>query len=216
MARESSLEQRGDDLMVLVADGNMKAAVEGLLSRPAALGISEVAFSVVPHPERDPGCFLRAPEFLQPFRPRFTHALVMLDHEGSGRERMTRQAMEQDLEKRLRKSWGKTAAALVIEPELEAWWWSDSPHVATVLGWREPSLRKWLATEGYLAEGAAKPVRPKRAVEEALRIARRPRSSSLYRQLAEQVSVRRCEDRTFQRFRRILRRWFQSESPPLC
>lgn len=209
MGSERGPEGRVEHLMVLVADGNMKAAVEGLLSRPESLGLRQVGFSVVPHPERDPGCFLRAPEFLHPFLQRFDHALVMLDREGSGREEMTREAMEQDLEKRLKKDWETRAAALVLDPELEAWWWSDSPHVSRVLGWQDLDLRHWLTTEGYLAEGALKPQHPKKAVEEALRRARKPRSSALYRQLARLVSVNRCEDPSFRRFRRILRRWFR-------
>ncbi|NJL28558.1 MAG: hypothetical protein HC897_12045 [Thermoanaerobaculia bacterium] len=98
----------------------------------------------------------------------------------------------------------------MLDPELEAWLWSDSPHVDSVLGWkdRNPTLRAWLAEQGFLVEGAAKPSQPKEAVEKALRVVRKPRSSALYRQLAERVSFERCTDPAFARFKDVLRGWF--------
>lgn len=203
------------DLIVLVADGTMEATAKGLLSRPEALGIREVDCTIVPHPERDPGVFHRSPEFLEPFRSRYRHALVMLDREGSGQEeQLSRSTMESDLEERLAAHWQPgRCAAVVLDPELEIWWWSDSPHVEAVLGWgeRDQNLRAWLVEEGFVEKGPTprqKPDRPKEAVEKALRVARKPRSSALYRQLATKVSFRRCEDSAFLRFCEILAQWF--------
>lgn len=199
------------DLGVLVADKNMWFTVRGLLSRPEALGIAAPSFEIYDHPENDPGCFHEAPEFFRTLRSRFRHAVVLLDHEGSGRDHEdTALQLEEDLEARLAPDWGDRAAAVVIEPELEAWVWSDSPHVETQLGWKDrtPDLRTWLVEHDYLAEGAAKPERPKEAVKKALRMARRPRSSAIYESLARSVSFRRCQDRSFQRFCKILRGWF--------
>ncbi len=198
------------DLIALVADKNIEFAVKGLLSRPPALGIREVSSSVVPHPHRDPGCFLRAPEFLRPFRQRFRHALVLLDREGSGRDSETRERLEEDLEERLARDWEDRAAAVVLDPELEVWLWSDSPHVETVLGWkdRSPNLRTWLSETGFLKDAAVKPVRPKEAATKALKLVRKPRSSALYRQLAEKVSFKRCSDPAFLKFQQTLRDWF--------
>ena len=78
-----------------------------------------------------------------------------------------------------------------MEPELEAWVWSRSPCVDDVAGWsgRTPSLRDWLASEGWLHEGDSKPARPKEAFRSALRVARVARSASLYQQIAERVSL---------------------------
>ncbi|MCP3976147.1 MAG: hypothetical protein GY720_16825 [bacterium] len=196
--------------MVLVADKNIEFTIKGLLSRPQALGTREVSSRVVPHPERDPGCFLRAKEFLRPFRERHRHALVLLDREGSGRDEQTREDLEKDLEERLAPDWGERAAAVVLDPELEVWLWSDSPHVETVLGWRgrSPTLRTWLTQAGFLQEAAVKPARPKEAVEKALRIVRKPRSSALYRQLAEKISFKRCTDPAFLKLLQVLRDWF--------
>ncbi len=201
---------KGRDLIVLVADKNIEFTIKGLLSRPEALGIRNVSSFVVPHPHRDPGCLLRAPEFLRPFRERYRHALVLLDREGSGRDEQTREDLETNLEERLASDWRKRAAVVVLDPELEVWFWSDSPHVDAVLGWhgRSPNLRTWMTESGFLQEASVKPLRPKEAVEKALRIARKPRSSALYRQLAEKVSFKRCSDPAFQKFQQTLRNWF--------
>jgi len=76
------------DLVVLTADKNMKFAIQGLLNRPESLGIRPVTAEVFIHPERDPGCLLRADAFLRPFVNRFVHAIVMFDREGCGREHL--------------------------------------------------------------------------------------------------------------------------------
>jgi hypothetical protein len=197
------------DLVVLVADGTTQVAVKALLGRPEALGIRSVTSLVLPHPERDPGCRLHGPEFLAPLARDFHHALLVFDYEGSGES-----APASDLERRLTETLGKTwsdrAAALVLEPELEVWLWSDSPHVDDVLGWRDrvPGLRDWLTARSFLEKGRPKPERPKEAVEAALREVRKPRSSSLYKQIAERVSFARCTEPSFLRFRKLLAAWF--------
>lgn len=198
------------DLIALVADKNTEYALKGLLARPERVGIRPITANVFAHPERDPGCLLRAPDFLRPLRDQYAHALVMLDREGSGRDHKTRLELEADLETRLRTDWKTRAAAVVLDPELENWVWSDSPHVAAILGWqsREPDLRTWLAREGLWHHDVLKPPRPKEAVERALRAALKPRSSALYRQLAEKVSLNRCSDPAFAKLGMTLREWF--------
>ena len=53
-----------------------------------------------------------------------------------------------------------------------------------------------------------KPVRPKEAAEAALRKVRRPRSSNIYRKLAEVVSLQLCTDPAFLKLKSILQNWF--------
>lgn len=104
----------------------------------------------------------------------------------------------------------------MIEPELEAWVFSDSPHVAEALGWsgRTPDLATWLREGGFWEPGRVKPEDPKRAVDEALREARVRRSSSIYRTLAGKVSLQRCRDASFLNLRGVLQQWFPIATAP--
>jgi hypothetical protein len=106
---------------------------------------------------------------------------------------------------------GNRASAIAIDPELDVWIWSESPYVDEVLGWtgHDPSLRKWLFQEGWLIKGQTKPNRPKEALESALRIIRQPRSSSIYKDIAEKVSLKRCLDPSFLKLKNILTNWFK-------
>ena len=45
-------------------------------------------------------------------------------------------------------------------------------------------------------------------IEHALRTVRLPRSAALYRQLAQQVSLTRCTDASFLKFKVTLQKWF--------
>ena len=201
------------DVVILVADVCMEATVRGLLSRSPALRIRQVQFDLYRHPEKDPGCRARGVDFLAPLSTEYEHALLMFDHEGCGDSRTSAIQQEAVLGAALARSWGDRAAALVIEPELDIWVWSRSPHVESVLGWsgRNPALRDWLVESGFLVDRMAKPSRPKEALEAALRCVKKPRSSSLYQALAERVSLQECVDPSFVRFRSILTKWFGTD-----
>jgi hypothetical protein len=200
------------DLIVLVADKNMDFAVRGILGRPTALGIRGLAADVHVHPERDPGCFRRGPDFLRPFGGQYRYALAILDHEGSGQEhRLTPVEMEQDLEHRLAGTgWKGRSAAIVIAPALDVWVWSDSPHVDEILGWggKTPALREWLSQQGRWQVGAMKPQEPKMAIDAAMRVVGKSRTSDVYGELAGKVSFGRCTDPAFVKLKAILGKWF--------
>mgnify|MGYP001561673201 CR=1 FL=1 len=200
------------DLVVLVADKNMEFAIKGLLSRSQSFGINPLTYDIHVHIERDPGCFLKGHDFMRPFQRSHCYALIIFDRQGCGREQMSRLLLEQEVEGRLDQSgWkDKKAAAIAIDPELENWVWSSSPHVDTVLGWkdRSPTLREWLARKNLFLETAAKPLNPKLAMEEALQAVGKPRSSSLYLQLTQRVSLEGCTDSAFLKFRQCLSSWF--------
>jgi hypothetical protein len=202
------------DLVVLVADKNTEFALKGLLSkRGRALRIRSITFDIFVHVERDPGCLNRAHDFLRPHSGRYRHALVMFDHDGCGQEHKDRAALEQQVEVQLSQAgWNDRAAAVVLDPELEIWVWSDSPHVEQALGWqdRTPGLRSWLVDSKLLKAGEAKPKDPKKAVEEALRFARKPRSSTVYQEIASSVSFESCTDAAFLKLRDTLSRWFSA------
>lgn len=208
-----------EDLYLLVPDKNIEHTVKGILARHQALGIRELVhkrdYECSVHPERDPGCFGRCEDFLRPFVNRYEYALVLFDREGCGKEELSREVLEQQVEIRLSQSgWGDRAAVIVLDPEVEIWVWSDSPQVGEALGWKgtQADLRCWLQTQNFLSADQLKPERPKEAMEKVLRHSAKPRSSALYSQLAEKVSLNRCVDPAFLKLKNILQQWFATHS----
>lgn len=202
------------DLVCLLADKSIEATLVGILGRPSALAIRPVEIETVVHPRRDPGCFHEAGKLLAGFTSRARHALVVLDRAWEGAPSVPGIELEQQLEGSLRAltpaGW---ARAVVIEPELEAWVFSSSPHVATAIGWPESTahLRATLEDHGLWTRDQAKPGDPKATLDWVLRTVKRPRSSAIYRTLARTVSLRRCEDPSFLRLTGVLRGWFGVE-----
>lgn len=201
------------DMVFLVADRDIEATVTGLLSRTPALGIRPVTFDVFPHPYRDSGCRTRAAEFLRPMADRYAHALVLFDHNGCGSPDTTAEDLERAGERALAPVWFDRAGVVVLEPELEAWVWSDSPEVTRILRWdgSADELASWLRSLGVWPANAAKPVDPKLAMIRTLRRTRKRRSAAIFEELANRVSFRRCADRAFLKMRRLLQTWFGCE-----
>ena len=205
------------DLIVLVPGKDEAAAIDAMLARPQALGIRPIRWSIERHECRDPGCRIGAADYLRSSTRQFEHALVVFDREGCGAEDMSREQLEQIGQSRLSGSgWGDRAAVVVIAPELEIWIWSDSRYVDEALGWRgrRPVLREWLRQQGLLKRDAVKPERPKEAMESAMASVRKRRSSRVYSELASQVSLERCIDPSFGKFRTVLQTWFPPEDQP--
>jgi hypothetical protein len=199
------------DLVIVAADGSIEAAMRGVLSRHEALGIRPVTYDVFTHVHRDPGCLLEADDLLRPLACRYRYALVAFDRLGSGRHDLGRQALQQLVVTRVSQAaWRGRVRVLVLDPELEAWVWSDSPQVDRCLGWsgRIPALRQWLAAEGLWPPERPKPPDPKVAFRAALREAGRPVSSAIFADLARSVSLHRCTDPAFAELRGILQGWF--------
>lgn len=199
------------DLVLLVADKDMEFAIRGILNRHLALGIRAISADVFIHPERDPGCYLSAHDFLRSMAGKYQKSLVLFDRDGCGAEEKTREELEKEVEKKLAAAgWNGRSRVVVLDPELEIWVWSDSPHVANILGWKStnPLMQKWLIEKKYLHEGDAKPHAPKEAMQAVLRLARLPRSASRYQQLAEKVSLERCSDAAFMKLKATLQGWF--------
>ena len=179
--------------------------------------VRSLEFDVFVHPEHDPGCFGKSHGFLTPFLRQYGKALVIFDREGCGAEHQSREAIELEVESRLSQNgWEDRTAAIALDPEVEAWVWAGSPLVDELLGWagREPGLRTWLRSQSYLRGDEAKPARPKEALEHALRLAQKARSAALFQRLAERVSLDRCTDAAFAKFRATLQRWFSTGSSP--
>lgn len=201
-------------LVALVADRDMEEALTKLFDRSQALGIRSFDFVIRRHPKRDAGCRVDASSFLRQFLDTCDHALAMLDRHGCG-STSSREEIEAELEYNLaRNGWDDRARVVVIDPELEAWVWADSPAVAEALGWgpNYAQLRSRPTTEGFWLEGSPKPRRPKAAVLRALRSAppstRRRRSARLFGEIAASVSFRDCRDPAFQKLKDTLQAWY--------
>jgi len=200
------------ELLVLTADKNAQSALEGLLGRPQALGIRPIqALRILVHPRRDPAVLRDSHNFLRPFLGQARYCLVVFDREGSGERNRGRDELEGIVQSNLdANGWQGRSAVVVIDPELEAWVWSDSPQADAVLGWPcgGRQLRQWLMACGLLQRENTKPSRPKEAVETALRESRTSRSSALYKALAVKMSFKGCTDAAFGKLRRCLAAWF--------
>lgn len=204
------------DLVMLVPGKDERETFDTLLSsRMESMNIQRIRYEILVHPRRDPGCFHEAPDILQTYQGRAKRALVVLDHEGSGQENRPADEVAADLKGRMERSgWSKRAEILVLQPELEVWVWSDSPHVDAAMGWKgkNPPLRQWLLDRGSWPTDSAKPPRPKECLEAALHTARIPRSSAIYRQIAETVGLERCQETKFHTFRNIMQTWFPEKA----
>lgn len=199
------------DLVVLVADGQMEKAIENLLPREESLGIRAITRRIYVHPSHDPGCLNKGHEFLRNFLSQFKFSIILFDREGCGQDAKTRDELEKQVEDKLSEvGWEHRSSAIVIDPELETWVWSRSPHVEEILGWKDhrPTLHEWLMQQGHMLDKDSVVINPKEAMENALRIVGKQRSSSYYAQLAKLVSLRNCTDPSFIKFKTVLQTWF--------
>lgn len=202
-----------EDLVALVADKNMEFALKGGLDQPERLGTRQIRYRIRVHSERDGGVRTTGAQILRLLRNQFNHALLMLDWEGSGSNEPDAITEEAALDHQLQRTWGPFAKTIVIDPELDIWMWGSSNLLKQSLNWTGPqSIRDWAADRGFQLSEKGKPLRPKEALQAVLREVRLPRSSSLYRKIASQISLQKCEDAAFLRLREQLRLWFPPPS----
>ena len=205
------------DLVVLTADLQMHRVIETLLRRRwQSLGISpDLSIDVRRHPQQDSGCRTASQAILNPLRRTHRNAMVIFDWHGSGAGNATAAQLERDLERQYeRAGWEVNRVSfVVIEPELDAWvFGAPFPRLRQAIGWSQPQpIPEWLVERGYLLPGSPKPQNPKRAIDEMLSLQRKERSAKLYAELALNVSLARCQDRAFQKFRDTLQRWFPAQ-----
>lgn len=200
------------DLIVLVPDLDIENVIQEVLHRvPSVCGLRTFSFDIHRHINRDPGCYNESAEFLRPFTQQYHFAIVVFDREGSGQENNSRIVLEEYVERSLiGNGWGQSrVAAISIDPEVENWMWIKSPHVADALGWRnQDELFNWLESQEWLEPNHSKPNRPKEAMEAVLKRTKKPRSSSIYKQIAERASWRNCTDPAFLKMIEVLSTWF--------
>jgi hypothetical protein len=198
------------DLVVVVADHNTEQAISALLQRNKALQIRAIDFDIFVHPERDPGVLQRGVALLNQIDAlqKYHYALLMFDREGCGKETLASSNLEQLVQGDLdANGWQGRSAVVVIDPELEAWVFSNSPHVVEVFADGDEELFRRILNS-FPQTPLGKPQRPKEAVEKLLRQKAIVRSSALYGELASKVSLKGCADPAFQKFCAFLQGWF--------
>lgn len=196
------------DLIVLVADKNMEYTIRAGLERPKSLGVRPITFEILQHVQRDGGVRSTGPELIRLRRRAYSHALVVLDYEGSGAQESP-QDLELDLDRQLSTVWGNDVKAIAIVPELESWVWGSDNALRPALAWpHELSIRAWVSEAGFTVSNEGKPDRPKEAFEAVLRECQVPRSSAVYANIARRISIPRCTDPALKRLRDQLRTWF--------
>lgn len=198
------------DLIILAADADLMAGLNSLLPRHESLGIKQIKYEMKCNPLHDSCSDNEIINFFRPFNKTHRYALVVFDLHGCGRENKTPVEIEGEITKLLEiNGWKDRCSAIVIEPELESWVWSDSPETAKCLGWdKSEELRDWLESTGRLATGETKPADPKTAYVEALRKVGKRKSASIFGMLGSSLGISRCVDPSFARLRRILTDWF--------
>jgi hypothetical protein len=201
------------DLVVVAPDSNTEQTLYGLLEHHKALQIRRIEYRILVHPERDPGVLQRGASLLAEIDAlnAFRYALLIFDREGCGREMLTSSELEQQVQQQLDASgWQGRSAVVVIDPELESWVFSTSPHVVDVFAGGDAEVFQRVV-ESFPKTPLGKPQKPKEAVEKLLRQKAIVRSSALYKELASRVSLKGCIDPAFQRLCAILRSWFPQD-----
>jgi hypothetical protein len=209
-----------EKLAILVPDGAYPLILEALLTmRRKSLGLREVSHVIIKDAFRDSSHEVVA--LLRPYLRECSHVLLLRDLEGSGVEHRGAAALEAELLDDLHANgWlpGR-AAALVVEPEVEAWLRFDSIHLQHLV--RERARRRrdeaellfsQVAQTAIAATGGAnafgKPNRPKEALEAVFEEFGVQRSNAIYGRLAEQEGLRGCKVDSFQRLVVTLQQWF--------
>lgn len=203
------------DLLVVVADLNMKGLVEGLLPRiPIIENIPSFSFEIQKGIENDPGMRTKIVEFCRPFLKNYNYLIVLLDHEGSGFDGTVVELQNQIQNALNISGWENRVCAIVIEPECDIWMWVNRNKMSQVLksprgGLFPQNVDDWLINMGFNL-GGSKPKRPKEALDALCREIKLPRSSSIYFNLSSSASYKECTDSAFLRFLNCIRNWFSN------
>lgn len=208
------------DLVALVPGEDERQTLLGLFEgRQQSLRIRLGAHKVLKHTQHDAACYRDAPEVLRPYQRQARHALVVFDRVGSGQEAHDVPAIEKAVRDRLATSgWNERGDVVVIDPELENWVWTSSPHVAAALGWKSYTpLKAWVEAQGLWPLNTPKPPDPKEAMHRALREAHARPSSAIFKRIARSTTLEGCLDPAFGRLRMLLSTWFpltEDGTPP--
>jgi len=198
------------DLLILTADKDAEFFIKSLLEKiPNIDNTHLIDYDIISHPQRDPGVATHAVEFVRPYINDYKFLMIIFDYEGSGKESMSKDVLESAIEDDLNKNgWHDRNVCIALKPELESWLWVNQTHLHNILDWEDTqNIYDWLRANGQTFN-ANKPDRPKEAFEAVLKKQKRPRSSSIYAELAHRASYRQCIDPSFKKLLNTIRTWF--------
>ncbi len=202
------------DLVVLVADAQQETTIRALLDhRQGSLSLKAITYDVFRHPGKDYGVFHRPHDVLNACRPpRYQYALAVMDCAWGGSPGNAAHLRRNLLPRLNNLGWqAGQCEVIAIEPELEIWVWSRSPHVPQILRTSWEEIHALAQQHGFWVAGAAKPHQPKALLEALLQQQRRPRSSAIFQELARKVGLQGCRDAAFVLLRDTLQRWFRRQ-----
>ena len=154
------------DLVILVPCKDLEQVVQVLIGdRVGALGSRRMEYEVVYVPMHDPAVRTKALGLLSPYVGHAARALVLIDRHGSGAEDRCPEQIETEVEASISRDWADGCAAVCIDPELEAWIWSDPGVLARTL----PAIRPSLTREDVERAAQANAPAPDEDHEEAFR-----------------------------------------------
>lgn len=202
------------DLIILVADKDAEQTLHGLLKRNHSLGIREITYDIIIHTNRDNGCATNSVEYLRIFLKNYTYAITVFDKDGSGQEHEQSTKLYSELKENLQKNgWENRCEVIIIEPELEQWIWASSNKLPAIISWNGDynTIQNWLTEKGMWLQNQTKPSKPKESFQMCLRRTQTRVSSSLFLQIAEQISFKNCTDTSFNLLKNTLQLWFPIE-----
>lgn len=205
-------------VIFLLADGAMEQMLLGFFGRDQfhrRLGCASFTYETVVAPTKDPGVYNTARELLRPYERDESYAVVLVDAQWEGSPGS--EAIRTRVEEQLDGVW-KSSAVIVLDPELEVWFWRDHPELGTVLNLprqhRGTPVRELLPTMGPASwpPGQAKPTDPKEALQflRKSKQYRADKSNAVFKRVAA-LSTNGCTDPAFQRLQSTLRTWFPPE-----
>ncbi|MEU0894872.1 methylation-associated defense system protein MAD4 [Streptomyces massasporeus] len=211
------------DVVFLVADSNMRTMIGTFLSREDfhyKLNCAPFVFDrnrdFVVAPTHDSGIPLQAGALLQSRRREYERAIVVMDHAYDNAPPV--EIIRKRISSQLEDVWPQFKI-IVIEPELENWFWSShTEYIKKALVWKprrgdERTPREVLEEAGLWLPGDPKPGDPKGAVEHLHKMKYiGDKSGGIFARFAATVpSVRGCTDASFQELMTTLADWFPAD-----
>lgn len=210
------------ELLFLVADDGIRAMVAGFFSgikAPAHILLDDCGpidfdpeLDILKHPGHDPGVWKSSAAYLREKGKTMSHKRVVaiLDNDWHGTPGPVK--IQEKVLADLAVDWEKRDVVVIV-PELEAWFWRNHRALEPLMLWWDKhgrSPRQVLEQAGLWPIGAAKPPRPKEAID-YLRNHRDCRinvQNTTFGKVAAQLSARHCTDLAFRQLAETLRMWF--------